>query len=141
MTSRDTTASHRTPAHRTSVGIVALAAVADIVAICVFVAIGRRNHDEAGTVSGFLTTGWPFLVGAFFGWCVTVVATGRRFAPGRLLPAGAVVWVSTVVVGMVLRVFADQGTATSFIVVASVATGILLLGWRSIAALVARRRS
>lgn len=131
-----------TPApHRTPVGVVTLAAVADIVAVCVFVAIGRRNHDEAGSLTGFLTTLWPFLVGALVGWSVTVLARGRRFAPERLLPAGVLVWVSTVVVGMVLRVLSDQGTATSFIIVATIANGVLLLGWRAVAALIARSRS
>ncbi|MGO3328613.1 DUF3054 domain-containing protein [Gordonia sp. (in: high G+C Gram-positive bacteria)] len=137
MTTRDT----QTGPHRTPVGVVALAAVADIVAVCVFVAIGRRNHDEAGSLTGFLTTLWPFLVGAVVGWSVTVLATGRRSAPERLLPAGLLVWVSTVVIGMVLRVLSDQGTATSFIVVATIANGVLLLGWRAAAALIARSRS
>ncbi|WP_420041707.1 DUF3054 domain-containing protein [Gordonia sp. MP11Mi] len=134
MTSPATTASQR--ARSTAL---VLAGIADLIAICVFVAVGRRNHDEAGSVTGFLTTLWPFLVGAAFGWCITVVATGRRFAPTALVPAGVIVWVSTVVVGMILRVISGQGTALSFVIVATIATGVLLLGWRAIAALVAAR--
>lgn len=134
MTSSDQTAVQRIPA-----GAAALAAVADLVAIIVFVAIGRRNHDEAGTVGGFLTTLWPFLVGALVGWGVAALTSGRRFAPCSMVPAGVVVWISTVVVGMILRALSGQGTAASFIVVASVATGVLLLGWRGVAALAVRR--
>jgi FtsH-binding integral membrane protein len=48
-----------------------------------------------------------------------------------------VVWGYTVVMGMVLRnmVF-DRGTATAFIIVATVFLGITMFGWR---ALLARR--
>ncbi|MCF8588788.1 DUF3054 domain-containing protein [Gordonia liuliyuniae] len=134
MTSPTPTASR----HARSTALV-VAGVADLIAICVFVAIGRRNHDEAGSITGFLTTLWPFLAGAAFGWCITVVATGRRFAPNALVPTGVVVWVSAVVVGMILRVVSGQGTATSFVIVATLATGVLLLGWRAIAALSSRR--
>ena len=44
-----------------------------------------------------------------------------------------VVWVATVVIGMLLRKLTGQGTAVSFIVVASLTTVALLLGWRAIA--------
>lgn len=122
------------------IGTLALPALADLVAICVFVAIGRRSHDEAGSVTGFLTTLWPFLVGAAVGWCVTAAATKRRFAPSALVPAGVAIWVSTVIVGMLARVVSGQGTATSFVIVATVATAVLLLGWRAITVLVVARR-
>ena len=39
--------------------------------------------------------------------------------PASLAPTGLVVWVATVVVGMLLRKVTRQGTAVSFIVVAS----------------------
>ena len=41
---------------------------------------------------------------------------------------------STVVVGMLLRKASSQGVAVSFVVVASVVTAALLLGWRALAA-------
>ncbi|MGB3697412.1 MAG: DUF3054 domain-containing protein [Gordonia sp. (in: high G+C Gram-positive bacteria)] len=118
----------------------ALPVVADLVAIGVFVAIGRNNHDEAASVSGFLSTLWPFVAGAAIGWAIAAaVARGRDLVPAALWPAGVIVWVSTVACGMVLRVIAGQGTAASFIVVATLATGLLLLGWRAVALLIARR--
>lgn len=43
------------------------------------------------------------------------------------------VWLSTVVVGMGLRAGIGAGTALSFILVATGATGLLLLGWRALA--------
>ena len=42
-------------------------------------------------------------------------------------------WVCTVVVGMLLRKATSQGVAPSFIVVASLVTAVLLLGWRAVA--------
>ncbi|WP_394816957.1 DUF3054 family protein, partial [Streptomyces lonegramiae] len=56
-------------------------------------------------------------------------------------PTGLVVWVSTVVVGMVLRRFTSAGVAVSFVIVASRVTAGLLLGWRGVLAAVQRRQS
>ena len=52
------------------------------------------------------------------------------------MPTGVVVWVCTIVVGMLLRKATSQGVAPSFIVVASLVTAALLLGWRAVARLV-----
>jgi hypothetical protein len=49
-----------------------------------------------------------------------------------LAPTGVVVWVCTVVVGMLLRQATSEGTAASFVVVATVVTALLILGWRGI---------
>jgi hypothetical protein len=48
------------------------------------------------------------------------------------------VWLCTVVVGMLLRKLTSAGTAPSFIVVASLSTALLLLGWRAGVALLSR---
>lgn len=118
----------------------ALPAVADVVAIAVFIAIGRRSHDESGSVVGYLTSVWPFLVGGAVGWLLaTVVSRGHGFAPTRLWPAGVCIWISTVVVGMLLRVASGQGTALAFCIVASIATAVLMLGWRAVVAAMTRR--
>ena len=55
-----------------------------------------------------------------------------------VIPTGVVVWVCTVVVGMLLRKATSAGVQTSFVVVASIATAVLLLGWRSAVALFRR---
>lgn len=119
----------------------AFPAVADIVAIAIFIAIGRRSHDESGSIVGYLTSVWPFLVGGAVGWAiVAAVSRGRGFAPAGLWPAGVCIWISTVVIGMLLRVASGQGTALAFCIVASIATAVLLLGWRAVAAATTRRR-
>ncbi|MBM7365614.1 DUF3054 domain-containing protein [Gordonia hydrophobica] len=118
----------------------AVPAVLDVVAVVVFIAIGRRSHDESGSVTGFLTSLWPFLVGLAAGWAIAAAVTrGRSFAPSALVPSGVVVWISTVVIGMLLRVASAQGTALAFCIVASIATAVLLLGWRAVALVIAKR--
>jgi peptidoglycan/LPS O-acetylase OafA/YrhL len=119
-------------ASRTAVG----AAIAiDVVCVLAFCAVGRRSHAEGITVAGVLETAWPFLSGTAAGWLAA--RAWRR--PTSLAPAGVVIWVSTVVVGMLLRKATSQGTALSFVVVASLSTAILLLGWRLGARVLARR--
>ncbi len=112
----------------------AFAALADIVAVLVFCAVGRRSHAEGLTVAGVAETAWPFLAGTAVGWLL--IRAWRR--PTAVVPTGVVVWACTVVIGMLLRKATSAGVAVSFIVVASVATAVLLLGWR--AALAALRR-
>jgi hypothetical protein len=105
----------------------ALTALAtDVVCVIVFCTIGRRSHAEGLTVSGIAETAWPFLVGTIVGW---LLSRGWQ-RPAALVPTGVAVWLCTVVVGMVLRKFTSAGVAPSFIVVASLSTALLLLGWR-----------
>ena len=112
-----------------------LAALADIVGVLVFCAIGRRSHAEGLTVAGVADTAWPFLVGTAIGWLL--IRGWRR--PTAVAPTGLVVWASTVVIGMLLRKATSAGVAVSFVVVASAATAVVLLGWRVTVAAFARR--
>ncbi len=120
---------------RPSARVAAGALAADVVCVVLFCSIGRRSHAEGLTVSGIVETAWPFLTGTAVGW---VLSRGWQ-RPTSLAPTGLVVWVCTVVVAMLLRKATSQGTAVSFIVVASVTTAVLLLGWRALAR--ARRRT
>ncbi|AQT78169.1 hypothetical protein B1R94_01335 [Mycolicibacterium litorale] len=113
----------------------ALALAGDIVCVVVFCAIGRRSHAEGVTLEGIATTAWPFLSGTLLGW---LISRGWR-NPTALAPTGVTVWVATVVVGMLLRKASSQGVAVSFVVVASLVTALLLLGWRAIARVVGNR--
>ena len=107
-----------------------IALFADVVCVIVFCAIGRRSHAEGLTVAGIAKTAWPFLAGTGVGWLL--IGAWRR--PFTVIPTGMVVWICTVVVGMVLRKVTSAGVSTSFVVVASVSTAVLLLGWRAAAA-------
>jgi len=109
----------------------------DVLAVLIFCALGRRSHAEGITLSGLATTAWPFLTGTAVGW---LLSRGWR-RPTALLPTGVTVWISTVLVGMLLREATSAGVARSFVLVASTVTAVFLLGWRAVAELVARRRS
>ena len=110
--------------------------VADVVAILVFVLIGRRVHDHGVSVTGLASTFWPFGVGLIGGWLVAI----RRCLHVATLRGGGAIVIVTVVVGMLLRRLAGQGTATAFIVVAFAFLGASMLGWRLVYSLFARRR-
>ncbi len=107
---------------------------ADAVCVIVFCTIGRRSHAEGLTVAGIAQTAWPFLAGTGVGWLL--IGGWRR--PFTVIPVGVVVWVCTVVVGMLLRKATSAGVSASFVVVASLSTAVLLLGWRAAAALLRR---
>jgi hypothetical protein len=108
--------------------------VVDLVAVTAFVVIGRRSHAEGLDLPGLLGTLWPFVVGAVVGW---VSVAGVRW-PLSAVRSGAVVWVSTAVIGVLLRVVAGQGVQLSFVVVTVVVLGVFVLGWRAVVAFVRR---
>jgi hypothetical protein len=107
----------------------------DVVSVLMFCAVGRRSHDEGVDVTGVAATAWPFLTGTALGWLLS--KAWRR--PTALAPTGVIVWLSTVVAGMLLRKAGSAGVAASFVVVAASVTAVLLLGWRAVAELIARR--
>ncbi|MET9327247.1 DUF3054 domain-containing protein [Tsukamurella sp. NPDC003166] len=125
-------------------------AVLDVVFVLLFVVIGRFNHDEAFSPAGFAETAWPFLLALAVGWAFTYVLAALRghepgraqtFYPGRVFPAGVIIWISTVAFGMTARgLLTSKGVEVSFVIVATIALGLFLLGWRGVAQLVIARR-
>ncbi|ABG96940.1 MULTISPECIES: DUF3054 domain-containing protein [Rhodococcus] len=113
----------------------------DVVLVIVFCAIGRRSHDEANALTGLATTAWPFLTGLAVGWLATVALYRDKFDAFLIVPTGIAVWLSTLVVGMLLRVVSGQGTAFSFVLVAGTVLAVFLLGWRAVAKIVTRSRA
>jgi DUF3054 family protein len=103
-----------------------LAIAGDVALVLAFVIIGRASHHAAGGFAGLVSTAWPFLTGLAVG--ELAIRSWRR--PAALAPTGVVVWLSTVVIGMSLRVIAGQGAAVAFIAVAFGFLGLFLLGWR-----------
>lgn len=116
------------------------AAVLDVLFVLVFAALGRRSHEEGLDLGGLATTAWPFLVGLAVGWLVTVGLYRDKFDPRLVVPTGVIAWLSTVVVGMLMRVVSDQGTAFSFVLVAASFLALFLIGWRATHQAVRRRR-
>ena len=112
-----------------------LAVGLDVTSIVVFVAIGQQEHDDSrGGIVGLLETAAPFLIGLAVAWLI--VRAWRR--PTKVW-TGVLLWPITVLVGMIVRnlVF-DDGTAASFVVVATLFLGACLVGWRALLRSLAR---
>jgi hypothetical protein len=110
----------------------------DMLCVLVFVMVGRDTHDEGTFVVGTLATATPFLLGMLLTWLVLM----SRWRDDLSVGFGAGVWVGTVVVGMLARRFVfDDGTAASFVVVATIFLGLTLVGWRLVANALIRRRA
>lgn len=114
------------------------AVIVDVVLVLIFAAIGRASHDE--NPAGFLLTAWPFLIALVVGHLLAALLPGRPRRPWSLL-WGVVVWIVTVTGGMLIRVLSGDTAEVPFIIVATLVLGVLLIGWRGIAALLRRRRS
>ena len=95
----------------------------DLLLVSVFAVIGRLSHYGDLTAGGWWTTAWPFLVGTLLAWGALVAA--RR--PPAAITSGVVVWLGALVGGMVLRQASGQGTAASFVVVATLVLGAMLV--------------
>lgn len=107
-----------------------------MVAVLVFVTVGRRSHEQANTVLGILGTAVPFWLGGAVGWAA--VRGWRR--PMAAFSTGVAAWVGAIVVGMPLRnVVFGEGTATSFVIVATLFLVASVVGWRLVATVVSRR--
>ena len=98
------------------------AAIVDVVAVVVFVAIGRRNHNEGTALSGILGVAAPFLIALGISW--SGLRTWREpFNRASFIAT----WIITAFDGLLLRrVVFDRGIATAFIIVATITLGVLL---------------
>jgi hypothetical protein len=108
----------------------------DVFFIVLFSALGRRTHDESGAFVAVVETAAPFLIGLAVAWALLRV--WRRPTP---VLVGVAIWPITVLVGMIVRrTIWDRGTATSFVVVATLFVGACLVGWRLVLSALERRR-
>lgn len=131
------TTSAPAPPDRTRELAVWIPPLLDLVAVTAFVLIGRRSHDEGETFTAFLKTWWPFAAGLGLSGALTG-AWWHPFAWSRV----ALMWVGTVVVGMILRISINgRELKPSFVIVTTVFLGLCFFGWRLVARAVVRRRA
>jgi hypothetical protein len=112
-----------------------VAFVIDVIAVLVFVIIGRVSHHEALGVIGILVTFWPFLAGLVLGW---LISRSWR-APFRIFWNAITILLVTVFIGVILRIATGQDAPISFVIVAVIVLAILFIGWRIVAILVTGR--
>lgn len=111
------------------------AAAVDVILVLLFAIIGRRSHAEANDLLGVAQTAWPFLVG-----CAVGLLLVSRWRDPAGLRSGVVVWLSTVVLGLALRVLSGSTAQVSFIIVTTITLGVFLVGWRAVYRLVQRAK-
>lgn len=113
--------------------------VMDFFAIFAFAVLARLAHNTESdpfTLTNVLNTLWPFLVGGAIGHGICAVATKH---PLPIAPGGVIIWVSTAVTGLAIWALRNGETPHwSFIIVATVMSGLLLLGVRLLAKFVAK---
>ena len=108
----------------------------DILAVLIFVIIGRDNHGAANTLVGVLETSAPFLIALAVAWIAL-----RLLKIRRRLTTALFVWAVTVGGGLTLRNVAfGEGTALSFIVVTTITLGVLMVGARLLVARLLKKR-
>jgi hypothetical protein len=115
-----------------------LAAGLDTFAVVLFVAIGRREHERDSAIAGLIATAAPFLIALAIAWLV--LRAWRQ--PTTVWPTGVGIWAIVIAAGMLLRsVVFDDGTATAFVIVATLFLGVFIVGWRLVFAAIDRRRT
>jgi FtsH-binding integral membrane protein len=112
-----------------------LAAGLDVASVVLFVAIGKREHEQDTAIAGLVSTAAPFLIALLVAWLVV-----RVWTRPTAWTTGVMIWPITLVIGMVLRSAVwDDGTAAAFVIVATAFLGLTLVGWRVALALIDRR--
>ena len=110
-----------------------IAALLDLVSVLAFIALGIQNHAQADS---FLQVAAPFIAALAVAW---LVAAPLR-AP-ESLKAGVVIWLVTLVGGMLLRRVMGEVTAATFILVAASFLAVTMLGWRGVRTVLTRRQA
>ena len=99
----------------------------DVVVVMLFIYAGRETRGIA--LLDDVLEAVPFILGILTGWLV-----GRVWrAPRLVLWPGIIVWVSTVVVGLAVRVLIGAPTDSRFMFITFISLGVFLLGWRGLA--------
>ncbi len=121
-------------APRSSVGLLVLG---DVLALAAFIAVGLANHNRTENLIADITRiGAPFLLG----WFVVAALLGA-YRPvqgrGNFMLRSALAWVLGIGVGLLLRntVFGSNFSPV-FAIISYVFTGLFLLGWRGLYALI-----
>jgi hypothetical protein len=94
--------------------------------VVLFVAIGRRNHDEGTAIDGIAIVAAPFLIALVGAWL-----SSRAWRTPGSMRTSVIVWLVTVFGGLELRYFVfDRGTARPFVIVATLVLGAFIVGGR-----------
>ena len=98
----------------------------DALCVLLMVVIGTRNHDTDTGITGILFVAAPFWIATSLAHLAPLLQRKNRKEQNAYMA-----WGYTVVMGMVLRnmVF-NRGTATPFVIVATLVLGAFIVGGR-----------
>ncbi|MDP9380369.1 MAG: DUF3054 domain-containing protein [Chloroflexota bacterium] len=121
-------------APRSSVGLLVLG---DVLALAAFIAVGLANHNRTENLLADITRiGAPFLLGWF---ALAALLGAYRPAQGRgsFMLRSALAWALGIGAGLLLRntVFGSNFSPI-FAIISYVFTGLFLIGWRGLYALI-----
>lgn len=103
----------------------------DLLCVLAMAVIGTNNHKTDTGISGILFVAAPFLIAT----TLSRVFMRLNKKDETTVVDGVTVVLFTVAIGMILRRFAfDRGTATPFVIVATLFLGSTMLGWRGLMA-------
>ncbi|WJY71899.1 DUF3054 domain-containing protein [Corynebacterium auriscanis] len=123
---------------RTSPAPALLMDILGVALFALFARVAHQSEDMPLSVAGWLQTLWPFLIGTALGWLLLAI-TGKT-ARATSMGSGVIVWLCTVVAGLAIWGLRHGGVPHwSFMLVASIMGALLLLGWRVITGMRARR--
>lgn len=107
--------------------------IVDLVCVLIFAATGRASHgmDPAGVFA----TAWPFLVACLIAWAAIILVKLKGFGWREAL----IVWLVTLIGGMILRLVSGDTAAWAFVMVATLVLGAAFFGWRILYSLIKRR--
>lgn len=92
--------------------------------------MAHQSEEMPFSFSGWLETLWPFLLGVVLSWLIIAAA---KWDGAQLTPAGVTAWIVTAATGLLIWGIRHGSVPHwSFIVVAAVMSGLLMLGWRTI---------
>ncbi|MDO4909517.1 MAG: DUF3054 domain-containing protein [Corynebacterium sp.] len=111
--------------------------IADLVSIGLFALLARIAHRSAElplNFTGWLSTSWPFWLGALVGHLLLMSKTGQK--PKQ----GFAVWLPTLIIGLAIwGLNHHKFPHWSFMIVAGSMSALLLFGWRGIYAAMAKK--
>lgn len=111
----------------------------DAIALAVFALLARIAHQSADmplSFVGWLSTLWPFLIGMGLGWLLLSRTTALTVSGARNGRGAAIVWLCTVIVGLVIWALRNGAVPHwSFALVASATSAVFMFGWRAAVAL------
>lgn len=107
----------------------------DILLILIFIGLGLMSHQQP--LGDLLPTSLPFLLALLLGHLGVWAVASRKHLP--LLLEGVMLWVTTLTLGVALRISFGDTAAMAFVIVSAAMLLVFLVGWRAILLLVRRK--